>query len=145
MASILRGIHRSSRSVRGVSLRHFSLLNDPGKADLYAAAQQRQTAVSLQTLHKFGGQAKGENFQKTLQTAACFLHQELPVRFAHRIVELDHLPHGLAAMPGIQKVSSWYSQSFREIRAHPVPDTPDKEQSFARLLEAIYERHGTTM
>ena len=40
------------------------------------------------------------------------LSEELPVRLAHRIKELDQLPHNLSHMPSIQKVKHWYAQSF---------------------------------
>jgi pyruvate dehydrogenase kinase 2/3/4 len=36
----------------------------------------------------------------------------LPVRLAHRVKELDDLPHNLSAMPSIKKVKNWYAQSF---------------------------------
>ena len=38
--------------------------------------------------------------------------EELPVRLAHRVKELDELPHNLSAMPSINKVKNWYAQSF---------------------------------
>jgi pyruvate dehydrogenase kinase 2/3/4 len=38
--------------------------------------------------------------------------EELPVRLAHRVKELDELPHNLSAMPSIKKVKNWYAQSF---------------------------------
>ena len=38
--------------------------------------------------------------------------EELPVRLAHRVKELDELPHNLHAMPSIRKVKDWYAQSF---------------------------------
>lgn len=41
--------------------------------------------------------------------------EELPVRLAHRVKELDELPHNLSAMPSIKKVKNWYAQSF-EVR-----------------------------
>jgi hypothetical protein len=34
------------------------------------------------------------------------------VRLAHRVKELDELPHNLSAMPSINKVKDWYAQSF---------------------------------
>jgi Mitochondrial branched-chain alpha-ketoacid dehydrogenase kinase len=40
---------------------------------------------------------------------------ELPVRLAHRVKDLDHLPDKLHEMPSIQKVKNWYAQSF-EVR-----------------------------
>lgn len=39
--------------------------------------------------------------------------EELPVRLAHRVKELDELPHNLSDMPSIQKVKNWYAQSFQ--------------------------------
>jgi pyruvate dehydrogenase kinase 2/3/4 len=38
--------------------------------------------------------------------------EELPVRLAHRVKELDELPHNLSIMPSIRKVKNWYAQSF---------------------------------
>ena len=37
---------------------------------------------------------------------------ELPVRLAHRVKELDELPHNLSDMSSIRKVKNWYAQSF---------------------------------
>ena len=44
--------------------------------------------------------------------ASPFSIEELPVRLAHRVKELDELPHNLSAMPSINKVKDWYAQSF---------------------------------
>jgi hypothetical protein len=41
--------------------------------------------------------------------------EELPVRLAHRVKDLDHLPDKLHEMPSIQKVKNWYAQSFEVI------------------------------
>ena len=48
----------------------------------------------------------------TLFRASQFLAEELPIRLAHRVKELDSLPDGLNEMPSIQKVQDWYAQSF---------------------------------
>jgi hypothetical protein len=54
--------------------------------------------------------------QGTLLRASQFLAAELPIRLAHRVKELDELPHGLHKMPSIEKVKRWYAQSF-EVRS----------------------------
>jgi pyruvate dehydrogenase kinase 2/3/4 len=46
--------------------------------------------------------------------------EELPVRLAHRVKELDELPHNLSGMPSITKVKHWYAQSF-EVRSLSMP------------------------
>lgn len=41
--------------------------------------------------------------------------EELPIRLAHRVKELDALPNNLNNMPSIEKVKKWYAESF-EVR-----------------------------
>lgn len=40
------------------------------------------------------------------------LTEELPIRLAHRVKELDGLPYDLNKMPSIEKVKRWYAESF---------------------------------
>lgn len=53
---------------------------------------------------------------QSLSIAACIdataRTEELPIRLAHRVKELDQLPHNLSHMPSIKKVKDWYAQSF---------------------------------
>ncbi|QRV91641.1 alpha-ketoacid dehydrogenase kinase [Ceratobasidium sp. AG-Ba] len=76
-----------------------------------------QTGVSLQQMAMFGRNPS----QGTLLKASQFLSEELPVRLAHRIRELDELPHKLRDMPSIKKVKYWYAQSFQELIEFPAP------------------------
>jgi pyruvate dehydrogenase kinase 2/3/4 len=48
----------------------------------------------------------------TLFRASQFLAEELPIRLAHRVQELETLPDGLNDMPSVKKVADWYAQSF---------------------------------
>lgn len=54
----------------------------------------------------------------TLFRASQFLSEELPIRLAHRVQELNDLPDGLNDMPSIKKVRDWYAQSFEVILFH---------------------------
>ncbi|KAA1472359.1 mitochondrial pyruvate dehydrogenase [Dentipellis sp. KUC8613] len=74
-----------------------------------------QTGVSLQQMVLFGQNPS----QGTLLKASQFLCEELPVRLAHRVKELDELPHGLSDMTSINKVKNWYAQSFEELISFP--------------------------
>ncbi|EJU02100.1 alpha-ketoacid dehydrogenase kinase N-terminal domain-containing protein [Dacryopinax primogenitus] len=81
-----------------------------------------QTGVSLQQMILFGE----KHSQGTLLQAAQFLSEELPVRLAHRVKELEALPEGLSEMPSIVKVKNWYAQSFEELINFPPPQlTPE--------------------
>ncbi|KAH8073798.1 alpha-ketoacid dehydrogenase kinase [Cristinia sonorae] len=76
-----------------------------------------QTGVSLQQMVLFGQNPS----QGTLLKAGEFLLEELPIRLAHRVKELDELPHNLSEMPSINKVKDWYAQSFEELISFPGP------------------------
>ncbi|KAK2464496.1 hypothetical protein APHAL10511_003475 [Amanita phalloides] len=80
-----------------------------------------QTGVSLQQMVLFGQNPS----QGTLLRASQFLAEELPVRLAHRVKELDELPHNLSDMPSIKKVKNWYAQSFHDLIHFPPVVLPD--------------------
>ncbi|KAI8391523.1 mitochondrial pyruvate dehydrogenase [Radiomyces spectabilis] len=76
-----------------------------------------QTGVSLRQMVMFGQKPS----QGTLFRASQFLHEELPIRLAHRVKELDELPRNLSQMPSIVRVKNWYAQSFKELIDIPPP------------------------
>ena len=53
--------------------------------------------------------------QLIIYHGAQFLKEELPVRLAHRAVELSHLPHGLDKMQSVELVRNWYIESFNDL------------------------------
>lgn len=75
---------------------------------------------------------------------ACFLHRELPVRLAHRAVELE-ATEVFKSSPSIKSVANGYKQSFQRIISCPAPFDVEKEANFAAIVEDIYERHSSTM
>ncbi|TFK62959.1 mitochondrial pyruvate dehydrogenase [Pluteus cervinus] len=89
-----------------------------------------QTGVSLQQMVLFGQNPS----QGTLLKASQFLSEELPVRLAHRVKELDELPHNLSAMPSINRVKNWYAESFDELISFPPIRLP------ADIREALMSR-----
>lgn len=66
------------------------------------------TGVSLRQMVQFGEKPS----TGTLFRASQFLAEELPIRLAHRVQELDTLPDGLNEMPSVKRVRDWYAQSF---------------------------------
>ncbi|TIC19225.1 hypothetical protein E3Q13_01426 [Wallemia mellicola] len=76
-----------------------------------------QTGISLQQMVMFGSNPS----QGTLLRAGNFLSEELPIRLAHRCVELNTLPNNLSQMPSIQRVLGWYAHSFDELINFPPP------------------------
>ncbi|KAI6777099.1 hypothetical protein HG530_001044 [Fusarium avenaceum] len=87
------------------------------------------TGVSLRQMVQFGEKPS----VGTLFRASQFLAEELPIRLAHRVQELDELPDGLNEMPSVIKVKDWYAQSFEEITQLPRPKLPSDVRS--RLMK----------
>ena len=72
---------------------------------------------------------------------ASFLHRELPVRLAHRIADLENVPH-LSDMSSVVKVKKCYIDSFRAITNHQAIETVEDEAAFASQLEQLYQKHS---
>jgi pyruvate dehydrogenase kinase 2/3/4 len=128
---------------------------------IYHHAHQPQTAVSLQALMRTG---RGEFLHKTYKEAiteknidgkgateqvlmqvAGFLRRELPIRLAHRIQDLERVPH-LKDMPSVKEVKQLYTDSLLQLTKFPEKiQTPQQEEDFAVLVEGIYERHSKVL
>jgi hypothetical protein len=79
--------------------------------------------------------------ERQLILSAQFLQNELPVRLAHRVAELENLPYGLSGKPHVLKVRDWYVESFKELRSFTKIRDVSDEQQFTGLLKHIYTRH----
>ena len=188
-SGVLLNVGRSARSSsRRPPLRQprLSSATHPGESlddELHRLAGYQQTSVSLKATLDTGlglllpaqDDASGlTRRQRTLIQIATFLRRELPVRLARRVIELQQLPEGLHAMPSVQRVRTWYIQSFVEIRRSRMPIDPEvlyaravclltssplrsthatgcvrtlrqTEAEFHQLLQNIYERHAPTL
>ena len=67
-------------------------------------ARQRRTSVSLKDILTHFSK-NSTDLKKQLVVSAEFLRNELPVRLAHRIAELENLPYGLSGKPQVAKVA----------------------------------------
>lgn len=111
--------------MRCMGIRRFStgwrLTEELSKKITYYS-QFPSTGVSLRQMVQFGSDPS----DGTLFRASQFILEELPIRLAHRVKELESLPNGLNEMPSILRVKNWYAQSFEELTTIPVPNL-DKE------------------
>jgi pyruvate dehydrogenase kinase 2/3/4 len=97
-------------------------------------AEKSQTPLNMSVLLKLSG----VEFAK-------FLHEELPVRLARRVIELEDLPYGLSEMGSIKKVTSWYLDTFEELRSLESPSSDDDAQKFKLILENVLTRHNNVV
>ncbi|KAF9432652.1 hypothetical protein BGZ76_010506 [Entomortierella beljakovae] len=94
-----------------------------------------QTGVSLRQMVMFGQNPN----QGTLFKASQFLAEELPIRLAHRVKELEELPYNLSDMPSIIRVKNMYAQSFQDLVEFPskemTPALRDLAKTFNKQTE----------
>ncbi|CAM6010633.1 unnamed protein product [Sphagnum balticum] len=109
--------------------------------DIYRCSFKKQTGVSLKYMMDFGAHPSGRNLLLSSQ----FLHKELPVRLAHRVTELENLPHGLSTKAPVLKVRDWYVDSFKDLRSFPEIQDLHDELKFTELINQVKMRHNDVM
>lgn len=110
-----------------------------GLVDHYS--QFHPQPVSIKTLVDFGTKTgtEGSSFE--------FLRQELPVRLANIMKEINLLPENLLGMPSVAMVRNWYQQSFTEILEFEEsnPDHQVTLDKFTETLHKIRNRHANVV
>ncbi|KAL7570357.1 hypothetical protein ACA910_017197 [Epithemia clementina (nom. ined.)] len=125
-------------------------------------ASMNQTASSLQMLIRMGqGELLGNGFrpsdsvfmgrlgrqlasERVLIQVASLLRQELPIRLAYRIKDLDQIPF-MRDMEAVQNVKNIYIDSFLKLIDVPQIVTPQDEMKFAHDLQDLYKKHSGVM
>ncbi|XP_066529996.1 pyruvate dehydrogenase kinase, isozyme 4 [Hoplias malabaricus] len=81
------------------------------------------------------------------KTSFIFLRQELPVRLANIMKEIDCLPDKLISTPSVQMLHSWYAQSLMELVDFLEKDPDDKKvlKKFTETLINVRNRHNNVV
>jgi pyruvate dehydrogenase kinase 2/3/4 len=96
--------------------------------------------ISMRSLIQFGAKIT----QETLIESCRWLHQELKIRLAKQVKQLNEFPKGLNLMPSVSVVRQWYTTSLIQM-VNAVPPTNWEEQlKFSEMLQEIYDRHAPT-
>lgn len=90
--------------------------------EIYKYAKYQPTGVSLRQMVQFGPKPS----EGSLFHASRFVVEELPIRLAHRVKELEELPNELNKDPSIELVRDWYAQSFDELISIPKPEIDEE-------------------
>uniref|UniRef100_A0A674CPI6 Protein-serine/threonine kinase n=1 Tax=Salmo trutta TaxID=8032 RepID=A0A674CPI6_SALTR len=81
------------------------------------------------------------------KTSFVFLRQELPVRLANIMKEIDFLPDKLLSTPSLQLLQSWYATSLMELAGFLEKDPDDKAilKKFTGTLVNVRNRHNNVV
>ncbi|KAJ8434795.1 hypothetical protein Cgig2_033745 [Carnegiea gigantea] len=109
--------------------------------EVHKWASLKQTGVTLKYMMEFGSRPTPRNLLRSAQ----FLHKELPIRIARRVLELENLPYGLSSKPAVLKVRDWYLDSFRDLRSFPEIKDNNDEMEFTHLIKIVKVRHNNVV
>ncbi|PWN47333.1 hypothetical protein IE53DRAFT_390537 [Violaceomyces palustris] len=90
----------------------------------------------------FFGKTLGKDPEKILKSAN-YVRQELPVRIAHRIRDLQALPFVVMTNKHLEDVYNKYWSAFETLRRFPHVRTMDDNERFCALLKRLLEDHLT--
>ncbi|CAI5756189.1 unnamed protein product [Candida verbasci] len=94
------------------------------KDKIFKYASFNQTPVSLRQMVQFGPTpSPGSIF-----LASKFIVEELPIRLAKKVKDLENAPLNLNQSPSTIKVKNWYAQSFQELTELKKPVIDEKLQ-----------------
>jgi len=75
-----------------------------------------------------------------------FLRNELPVRLASMMKEMNHLPARLLEMPSVKTVNGWYGTSLHELHSFKnLSPSHETVKKFTEILQNIRKRHTTVI
>jgi len=158
LCKLLKRCNNSNKKTNNIIKSLSTVIEGLDEKDLQYFGKKKQSGVSLTALMETGRGERLKEFDLLVDTSkqqagaservqiqvACFLHRELPIRLAHRAVELEN-SQLYKESQSIRNVCSWYKRSFAQIRAAPAPVDLEKEAKFAKVIEDIYERHSATL
>lgn len=112
---------------------------------IYLYASYPQTSVSIRQMVQFGPNP----LPGSIFLASQFIVEELPIRLALKVKDLENAPLGLSKQPLTIKVKNWYAQSFEELTLLPKPKIDEKLKKLlysnngngARLVSDIEDKH----
>uniref|UniRef100_A0A672Q8B5 Protein-serine/threonine kinase n=1 Tax=Sinocyclocheilus grahami TaxID=75366 RepID=A0A672Q8B5_SINGR len=122
-----------------IMLKNSSKLNIPKQVDRFS--KYSPSPLSMKQFIDFGSANACE------KTSFMFLRQELPVRLANIMKEIDFLPDKLLGTPSLKLLHSWYAQSLMELVDFLEKDPDDKKilTKFTETLINVRNRHNNVV
>lgn len=102
---------------------------------------QSETLISKSSLLNM----KNMETKHRILIASQFIHNELPIRLARRVKDLEQLPLQLDSNHEIFKIRDWYLQSLDDITLLPKPLNQDQCIDTNKVVQKIYNRHCNTL
>ncbi|KAJ7590981.1 alpha-ketoacid dehydrogenase kinase [Mycena floridula] len=141
-SSILRPCANNTRRWHLQQARHESsgrYFYQNRQLELYASKEAKR--LTLRQLVFFGRAMDEERLVKS----ANYVREELPIRLAHRIRDLQALPFVVVTQEGVAKVYEMYWDAFERFRRFPPVRTTADNEAFCEFLKGILAEHSTVI
>jgi len=103
---------------------------------------KKGTKIKFHEMMKFSN----SNKINTIPVMTSHIYNEIPIRLANRVVDLNSLPFGLSKNHSINRIREWYLLSFEELtHIKKKPETETEIIDFKNIISKIYDRHSTTL
>ena len=88
---------------------------------------------------------RGVNSNNIIPIMTKHIYNEIPIRLAKRVTDLNSLPFGLSKNHSINRIREWYLLSFEELTQIKEPRSNSDIIDFKNKISTIYDRHSTTL
>jgi pyruvate dehydrogenase kinase 2/3/4 len=102
----------------------------------------KTTPIKFDNLINFSKNSSNTNI---IKLSTHHLYKEMPIRFSHRIKDLNILPFGLNHNHNVSIIRDWYLTSLEELTEISEPKTMSEIIIFKNKIENIYHRHSPTL
>lgn len=108
-------------------------------------ASRPATLTTLRQLIFFGRTLLARRDEGKLLASANYVREELPVRIAHRIRDLQGLPYAVMTNPHMESVYAKYWSAFDRLRKFSRIRTHEDNDKFCALLRSLLQDHLTVI
>lgn len=131
-------IHWRQMNLVGYQVRKFTKSSGQERS-IFAYSQKNSTPIKFQQLCNMV--TNGKTDRARMKMGAFFLKQELPIRLAKLIGDLESLPYGLSETNSITRLRRIYVGSFNQMVTYPTSEIEQDFVPFIELLRDILRNH----
>lgn len=136
MAGPLRTVYSFATAPRGGEKRKQS-----HELNQLIEEKSKQKPHPLTIKHLMDTARESQRDGKAMLLSGQFLQNELPVRLALRLKDMQNLPYIVGMNPYVRSVYALYCSSFEELVRFPRIETMQEERDYTALLKRLVEEH----
>jgi len=131
----------TEKTIRDQHLANIRVTSFYSQSAIEQLALKQSTRISPLTMMHIGRTKDDEHLLRSAQ----YLHQDLPIRLAHRINDFRNLPFVVACNPRLLELHERFIKIFHTLHSFPPIKTLEQEKIFTELLQNIFNYSSDTI